>query len=948
MKNIIIGVAMWFAACMSAWGMRGVDLRCEYVDNPMCLELAGEGGVRLSWVVDDNGRSGAMQSGYEIEVGSSLENLLNGNADVWSSGMVESSRSANIECPAEITGKSFDKRYWRVRLRDENGRTGEWSVPATWRMGVKNASDWQGARWIALRGDDEWKSRWDARKAKELPGFSQSGPIRSYGELNLWQILDSLDNAYDAAPMFRKEFAAADDLKEAMLYICGLGYFEAMLNGERIGEDVLNPAWTVFDDTALYSAYDMTSLVKKGGRNAIGVTLGRGQLNPICNDAWGLWKTRWVSQPKLIAMLRLVREDGSVEYVVTDETWRVDEGPTVFDDTRLGEVYDARAEQKGWDKPGFDERSWANASVVKWPMESLHAQMLPPVRKYEAVKPVKRIDREEGITLFDIGKNIAGWAKVKVRGPRGARVLVEYCELPSDPELVEHLHPARLKMSSAINDKHWGAFHDATTEVRQQNGYILAGEGDEEFECRFSYKGFQYVRVTADAGVEVIEAEGVPVHSDLRQTGYFSCSDSTVNRLQEMAVRTMLNNFMGIPTDCPHREKQGWTADGYFTAEAAMFNFDMAQFYGKWMRDLRSTQTADGALCTVAPSVGYDEGLSVSWPAAIVYVPAGVYDFYGDRRLLKELYKPMALFAEHARSHERKDSPEMMSEVLGDWVSPADSILPELRGSSILAPPEGVNTYGASSYYSILRHLARISRLLGADADTTLYDNWSERIRGDFNNRFFRPEESAYYGHIPTGYRLAPNAVALMEEIVPADRREDVSRRFLNELAEGGYKAKTGFLGTRAMMKWLPTYDSEAAWRVVTQPEYPGWGYMVEQGATTIWEDWAACASLDHMPYCLVSEYFFRHLAGISLSHDGEGMPQIEIAPQFVSALDHASGRFDSLYGRIESSWVRKGDVVELTVEIPANCTATLRLPDGERTLTSGRHTLNLAASDMK
>ncbi len=946
MKTMILGLAMGIACTLPAWGMRGVDLRCEYMSDPMCLELSDTAsGVRLGWVVDDGGRAGAMQSGYEIEVGTSREKLLRGEADVWRSGSVQSRRSANVECPAEITGNSFEKRYWRVRLTDERGNTGEWSEPAMWRMGTATPGDWNGARWIALRSDDAWKRRWDEQKARELPGFSQSGPIRSYAGLNLWQILDSVGTAYDAAPMLRREFDAGKDVKEAMLYICGLGYFEAMLNGNRIGEDVLNPAWTVFDETALYSAYDVTSLLNKGGRNAIGVTLGRGQLNPICNDAWGLWKTRWVSQPKLIAMLRMVKDNGSVECVVTDNTWRVAEGPTVFDDTRLGEVYDARAEQPGWDMPGFNDKSWSDAATVEWPMETLHAQMLPPVRKHAPVKPARRIDRKGGITLFDIGQNIAGWAKVKVRGPRGARVLVEYCELPSDSELVANLHPARLKMSAAVPDRHWGAFHDATSEVRQHNGYILSGTGDEEFECRFSYKGFQYVRITADEGVHVIAAEGVPVHSDLRQAGEFVCSDSTVNQLQEIAVRTMLNNFMGIPTDCPHREKQGWTADGYFTAEAAMFNFDMAQFYGKWMRDLRSTQTPEGALCTVAPSVGYDEGVSVSWPAAMMYVPAGLYDFYGDRRLLKELYKPMALFAEHARTHERPDSPEMMAEVLGDWVSPADSILPELRGSSILAPPEGVNTYGASSYYSILRHMSRIARLTGEMADTMLYDNWSKRVRDDFNSRFFRPGESAYYGHIPTPYRLAPNAVALMEGIVPPEHRGDVARRFVSELAAGDYKARTGFLGTRAMMKWLPGCDSEAAWKVVTQPEYPGWGYMVAQGATSMWEDWAACASVDHMPYCLVSEYFFRHLAGISVGHDDDGMPQIVIAPQFVSGLDYACGSYNSLYGRIASRWERKGSEVELSVEIPANCTATLKLADGDRTLTSGSHKITVASA---
>lgn len=942
-KTILAAVAIWLGVCGTARAIRGVDLRCEFSENPVALEISGGAeGPRVSWVVDGEGKQAVTQKAYEIEVASSPELLRAGRPDIWQSGKTESRRSANIALPASAEGKSSEKRYWRVRLTDQYGKTGEWSDIASWRMGLRDSSDWQGARWIALKPTAQWQKEWNAQKEKEIPGFAQSGPIRSYGELNLWQILDSVGNAYDAAPMLRREFDAPDDITDATLYICGLGYFEPTLNGERVGEDVLNPAWTIFDRTALYSTYDLTPMLRKGERNAIGVTLGRGQINPICNDAWGLWKTRWVSQPKLIAMLRLERADGTTEYITTDSSWRVAEGPTVFDDTRLGEIYDGRLEQPGWDVAGFDDSGWGYASEVEWPMSALHSQMLPPVRKQEPLKPVREFTRDGGITLYDIGQNIAGWAKVKAKGPRGARILVEYCELPSDTQLVANLHPARLQMSAAIADPHWRSFHDATTEVRQQNAYIMKGEGEEEFEPRFSYKGFQFVRVTADEGVEITGLEGVPVHSDLRPTGSFHCSDSTVNRLQEIAVHTMLNNFMGIPTDCPHREKQGWTADGYFTAEAAMYNFDMAQFYAKWMRDLQGTQTPEGALCTVAPSVGYDEGVSVSWPAALLYVPAGVYDFYGDRALLSELYPAMQLFAEHAATHERPGEPEMMTEVLGDWVSPADSILPGLRGSSILAPPEGVNTYGASSYYSILRHLERIAPLAGHSADTTLYHDWSERIRDEFNERFFRAGENAYYGHQPTPYRLAPNAVALMERIMPDSRYERVADRFVKELADGDYKARTGFLGTRAMMKWLPSYDGEAAWKVATQKRYPGWGYMLERGATSMWEDWAACASVDHMPYCLISEYFYRHLAGISLSHDSEGMPVIRIAPQFVSGLDNAEGRFDSLYGTIVSSWRRVGDNIELTVDIPANCEATLALPSGEQQLQSGRHTLTV------
>lgn len=907
-----------------AVAMKVKNLRCEYMDSAMCVQTQLP--PRLSWVPDADGRRGARQTAYQVLVASSPRLLKEGKADLWNSGKVASPATAHIAYGGKPL-ESFRTCYWIVRLWDGDDKSGPWSGPSSWTTGILQEADWNNARWIALKPDSLWCEQWQAHKRREQPEKSNSFPIRSYAGLNLWQIFDSVKPSYDAAPLLRKEFAVPKRLKSARLYICGLGYFEAFINGRRVGNDVLNPAWTNFDQVSLYSHYDVTPLLQAGKPAAIGVMLGRGQYNPICNDAWGLYRSSWVGQPKLIALLRMETADGKVTYVVTDDSWKTTEGPVVFDDTRLGEIYDARLEQLGWDRPAFDDRTWTGASEVKWPLSVLKAQMLPPIKCGQPYEPVRRFDRDGGITIFDIGQNIAGWARVKVKGPRGARVLVEYCELPSDTTLVDNLHPARLKMSAAVADPHYAAFHDATTEVRQQNAYILKGEGVEEFECRFSYKGFQFVRLTADSGVEVQGVEGVPVHSALRTTGSFSCSDSVANRLQRMARITMLNNLMGLPTDCPHREKQGWTADGYFTTESAIYNFDMAQFYAKWMRDLQGTQSADGGLNTVAPSTGYDAGVSVTWPAAFVFVPSNLYDFYGDRRLLKQLYQPMCKFAEHAKKHEIKGKPGLMAEVLGDWVSPADSILPSLKGSSILAPPEGVVTYGASSYYSILRHLQRIAPLVGADSDTLRFDAWAARVRNDFNSAYFRPEQATYYGNQPTGYRLAPNVVALYEGLVPDSAVTAVEDKFMKQLAANNYKLKVGFLGTRAMMKWLPAHNAEAAWRVATQPEYPGWGYMVRQGANTMWEDWAACASIDHMPYCLISEYFFKYLAGIKVNHDRQGRPEIEINPSVIGALDWASGSYDSLYGTIASSWRRDGDGLHFDVIVPPNCTALLRLP---------------------
>lgn len=925
LHKICMALASALALPVAAMALDVADMKCEYLDNGACIHTGLP--PRLSWTPVDTVHRGARQSAYRILVASSPKKLKPGKADLWDSGKVMSAATAQISYGGKELG-SFQRCYWSVLLWDGDGKPGRWSEPASWSMGVLAPDDWDGARWIALRPAEEWQSRWQAQKEHEKAHEDPAAwPMRNYGEMNLLTLLDSVKPDYDAAPLLRKRFSAPRKLKSAQLYICGLGYFEAFINGQRVGNDVLNPAWTNFDQTSLYSAYDVTSLLDSGSDNAIGVMLGRGQYSPVCNDVWELCHSSWVSQPKLIALLRMEAADGTVSTVVTDGSWRVAEGPILFDDTRIGEIYDARKEQPGWDTSAFDDSTWDQASIVDWPMSALRAQMLPPIRCKAPYRPVRRIARPDGTTIFDIGQNISGWARVKVEGPRGARVLVEYCELPTDSTLVTGLHPARFKMLDAIPDKHYAAFTDATLPIRQQNAYILKGGGVEEFECHFSYKGFQFVRLTVDDGVSVISLEGVPVHSDLRSVGSFACSDSVANKLQAMSRITMLNNFMGIPTDCPHREKQGWTADAYFTTEAAIYNFDMARFYSKWLRDLSGTQGSDGALCTVAPSSGYCLGASIAWPAGMVYVPENMYDYYGDRRILAEYYGSMAKFAGRLRSHEIPDRPGEVAEVLGDWVSPTDSIVPELVGSSLMAPPEGVVTYGASSYYSVLRRMERISQLLGKPSDADHYRLWGARVRRDFNSAYFRPADAAYYGTIPTGYRLAPNVVALYEGLVPDTAVEAVGSKFLANLERDRYKMKVGFLGTRAMMKWLPLHDAEAAWRVATQPEYPGWGYMVASGANTMWEDWAACASVNHLPYCLISEYFYKHLAGIKLSHNADGTPDIEISPSIVGDLRWASGSYRSIYGTIRSSWRRHDGSLELDVTIPANHTAIVVVP---------------------
>ncbi len=903
----------------------GVEhLRCEYLTSPLGVDASSP---RLSWVMTSAQR-GDHQRAYRILVASSETLLVKGKGDMWDSGETASGQSIHVAYQGKPL-QSGTKYFWKVLVWDMDGKPSGWSRPASWSMGLLAASDWKGAQWIAYKDEQQWQNEWKAHKETELSEAartytSASWPWLTGKDSTIFALYEMARPKYDPSPLFRKEFATDKKIRAANLYICGLGYYEAFINGKRVGDHVLDPAWTNYEQRSMYATYDVTNLLRQGD-NAIGVMLGRGQYNPLCNDIWGLSKSAWVDQPKLIALLRIQYADGSVADVVTDKTWKTSGGPLVYDDTRHGELYDARLEQEGWASGAFDDSGWMPASVVGWKAR-LVSQIIPPVRRFEAVEPVKTYQKGTGITVYDIGHNIAGWARVTVRGSSGKRILVEYCETPSDKELVSGLTPWRLNYN--IPDKHYASFYDKAVNVRQQNGYILGGKGKEIFECHFSYKGFQFIRVTADEGVTVERVEGIPVHTDVGKAGDFKCSNQVVNRLQENSVISLLNNYHSIATDCPHREKQGWTADNYISAQAAMYNFDMAAFLSKWTIDLAGTQGQTGSLCTVAPSTGYDLNTSTAWPAAIVHVPWDIYRFYADTRPMEENYGVMRRFANSSLLRQVEGKPEIINEVLGDWLAPLSpmKIIDTIRNNT-MAPPEGHLLYGTASHYLVVKRLSEISKLLNRDKEAGELQQWAARIAECFNKEFFDARTGVYHGDKPTEYRQAANIVPLEYGLVEKKSERAVRERLLKDIRDKGDRLSTGFLGTPALMEYLSVVEPELAYKIATQPDYPGWGYMIAQGANAMWESWDGYDSRNHTPFCLISGYFYKYLAGIQPDITVPGFKHTVINPSIVGDLEYVDAYHDCMYGRIKSSWKREKQRLTMDISIPANTTATVYVP---------------------
>ena len=905
------------------------DLRCEYTVNPDCVDAPAP---RLSWVMNAGGHN-RSQSAYRVIVASNESLLSPGKADLWDSGKVCSDSTYGVVYAGKALESAKDC-FWKVMLWDAQDRPSPWSGTALWTTGLFRPEDWQGAEWIAFKDRETWKGEWDAQKAVEARNatdISKTWPWYNGKDSTIFALYQM--GNYDPAPLFRREFRTKGKVERADLFICGIGYYVPYLNGTRVGDKVLNPAWTNFDQRCLYDRYDVTSLLK--GDNALGVMLGRGQLSPVCNDIWGLNKSSWVDEPKMIALLKIRYADGAVENIVSDAEWKTAGGPVVYDDTRHGELYDAREEKPGWDCPGYDDSSWPAASPIEWNAR-LEAQTMPPIRSFTPLEPVRTYESLNSSVIYDLGRQITGWAGVTVSGPEGAKVLVEYCERPSDPRISPGLAPSCY--DTGISDPFYASFYDKCTLVRQQNGYILKGEGEENFECMFSYKGFRYIRVSADPGVTVKSVEGVPVHTDFETAGSFECSDETLNKLQANALTSMHSNFMSIPTDCPHREKQGWTCDAYIASKAAMFNFNMGLFMEKWVRDLTLSRFSDGGLNSVAPSSPSGGSFTTTWPIAVIHVPMDAYDFYGDRRILEENYGSMQEFAASSMNRQLPGKPDIINDALGDWLSPHKTLDDSLPRQNDMAPPEGLPFYGTVSHFLAHLKLSRVSSILGREDRRAWYESRAAEISEHFNAEFYAPEAKAYHGTVPTGYRQSTNVIPLHYGLVPDSLKAAVHDELVRQIHLNDDFLSTGFLGICSMMDYLAETEPELTFKMATRPEYPSWGYMIANGATSMWESWDGYDSQNHMPFCMISEYFYRHLAGIRPDEDAPGFRHFFIRPDFISSIDGVNCSYDSISGRIESSWTRTDKGIVLRVRVPANTSATVVLPSGEKEIGSGKY----------
>ena len=848
--------------------VKPVNLRCEYSTNPIGIDVVQP---RLSWILTlerpaSEYTRGKVQTAYRILVASSAEKLADNQGDLWDSGEVASDETAQIVY-AGAALVSRQQCFWKVQVWDEARQKSNWSKVATWDMGLLQQQDWQGA-WI---------------------GINMPTPVG--------------DSAANPAPFLRRDFQLRSGIKRARLYASGVGSLELHLNGQKVGGNrERDPGYTDFNKRVLYVTHDVTSGLRAGATNTIGAILGTGWYDVHDVAVWGFENASWRGRPRMQLMLVVDYNEGESQTICSDKSWRAtSEGPIRFDGIYSGEIYDARREMTGWDEPGFDDKSWPAADVLAAPAGKLAALRCPPMAIIKTITPKAITQPKAGVYVVDMGENITGHAQLTVQGPAGTKIQMRYSECIADKGMV---------------DRHFVSEFMPAPKIFQEDTYICKGIGTEIWEQRFSYSGFRYVEVAGFPGELTIDnIRGRFACTDLESAGEFSCSNDGLNKVQQATLQSYLGNAQNIPTDCPTREKNGWTGDAHLAAEAGLINFQSATFYTKWLDDIKDNQLADGRIRVIVPSAGWGLGdCQPAWDSAYPFIAWNLYEYCGDLRILAEHYNQMRSYVDYLT--EKTDNGVIsIANTLGDWC-PWSTETPSQLTATVF-------------YYEDARILSEAATLLGNTADAAKYDALAQKAKAGFNEKFFDAANNSYANGSQTSL-----AAPLYFGLVPEGHQEAV----LDNLAKQVESLKhidTGILGAKWLLAALSADGrSDVAYMVASHPGQPGWISMA-QDSNTLWEQWREPHSRNHIMFGSISGWFYQWLGGINLDLAQPGFKHIIIQPQPVGDLTWVKAAYDSIHGRIVSNWSLQAGVLTMDITIPVNTTATIYVPtDNEASVT--------------
>jgi alpha-L-rhamnosidase len=783
---------------------------------------------------------------------------------LWDSGKVSSSQSMQVP----YAGQPLTSRLrctWKVRVWDGGGAASDWSAPAHFEMGLLDPVDWR-AKWVGAPGSG-----------------NDSSPRTS------------------ASPFFRQRFRVEARPRIARAYICGLGFYELHINGRKVSEDVLSPNQTDYDHRrlqkllypfedhtekhALYLTYDVASYLREG-ENVAGVVLGDGWYNQRDRIEEGVL---WYGAPRMLVQIE--GERGEL-LSASGEDWRVTTaGPILQNGIFIGENYDARLAMPGWDAPGFDDSAWDAAASAPPPKGQLRAQVSPPDRVVATLPPVAGPVAASGVYSFDAGGNVSGWARLRVRGERGRKVTMRFSE-------------------------------EQGPDYGQADSYVLNGEGVETWEPRFTWHGFRHVDVSGAAAPPEMDIR--VVHSAVERVGRFECSNPLFGRIHETFVRTQLSNMhCGVTSDCPHRERLGYTGDGHVAAQSAVYALDMARFYNKWTQDIADARNHEsGYVPHTAPFEGGGGG--PPWGSAMVLMPWYLYLYYADRRALELHYDAMTGWVRYLGT--RTDSRGIVVKeepggwFLGDWCAPA----------KIEIPPEFVST----CYYAhCARMVARVARILGRAGDAAAFDALAGRTGGAMHQHFFDVPRRQY-----ANGRQGANFFPLAFGLVPPGQQDAVFARAVEILTKDNREHfDTGFVGTPLVLDVLTARGrADLAYRLMNQSDFPSFGHMLKQGATTLWESWDGRGSHAHPMFGGACRWFWQALAGIHPDPRRPGFEHTIVRPQVVEDLRWVRAEYRCQRGTLKVNWSREGGSFHMDLTVPPNSEATVYLPGGKAAAKAG------------
>ncbi|MGL4630518.1 MAG: family 78 glycoside hydrolase catalytic domain [Leadbetterella sp.] len=880
MKKVLITIALsfWFGVHIfgQAPKISFYALKCNFQTNPLGVESPNPS---LSWSLKSIDKS-VIQTGYQIQVASTHANLNSGKSDFWDTGKIISDKSIQVEYQGKPL-ESNKKYYWRVIVWTNNFPQGIQSPTQTLQMGLLQESDWSNSKWIALEQIKE--------SDKVLPALHYEKPPQV---------------PFAKMPILRKQVDIPKTIINATAYVCGLGHFEFSINGKKVGTNFLDPGWTLYYKTAQYVSFDVTKSLLKG-QNTLGIELGNGFYNIPRGRYHKILQS--FGYPAAKAIIKITYSDNTTSEIVTDKSWKTVEGPTRFSSIYGSEDFDATLDFKGWKNNGFNDSQWQSAVELNTKMPRLISQTQEPLGYFDEFKPKKITKINDSTYVYDLGQNFSGIPKITALGTKAQKLT---------------LRPAEL-----IHDN--GTVNQNAVGRPVYMNYTLGSNTAETWQPKFMYYGFRYVQIenAVPSGypnpkkLPIVKAlSGIHTRNKAETVGKFTCSNPLFNQIFDLINWSIKSNMASVLTDCPHREKLGWLEEAYLMGNSLRYNFDLATLYPKIVQDIKDSQLENGMIPDIAPEYVYFGGGfrdSPEWGSAGIIIPYEMYQWYGDKAVLKNNYEVMKKYLDYLTS---KSTNHIVSHGLGDWFDYG----PKAPGEAQLTSKELSAT---ATYIYDIQIMAKTAALLDYKEDAIKFQELEKVVTTAFNEKFYDKTSKIYEKGSQTAF-----AMPIVLGIVPKEDKEAVAQNLVKSIQNDNHKLTAGDVGFHYLVAALQMSGaSETLYKMNSRNDVPGYGFQLAKGATALTESWPALREVSNNHFMLghLMEWFYTGIGGIKMQEGTLAFQKIIIKPEMVGDLTSADVSFESMYGAIRSAWKKDNNKTTMYIEIPVNTSAEVFLPSG-------------------